>query len=364
MHKSISFVGVDAHARFLSVARLPEHGGEPEVVDLPNTPKAIRRAFSKWRQVAELRVCYEAGPVGYELYRQLDAMGIPCEVIAPALIPTRPGDRIKTDRRDAKKLARFYRAGELTPIHVPTPDDEAVRDLVRAREDVRRDLIAARHRLGKFMIRHGRIWSEGSRWTLRHVAWLRRQRFERTAERITFEHYMLQVEHLANRRAALEEEILAVAHSEPYRGLVGRLVCYRGIREVSAMVLLAELYDFHRFAKAEELMSFVGLVPSEHSSAGRVQRGGITKTGNAHVRRILVEAAWAYRHKPSVGPRLKRAFAGQPPHVVAHAKKAQVRLHRRYATLVGKGKRAQVAVTAVARELAGFLWAGATDPIA
>ncbi len=364
MQKVISYVGIDAHARSLVVARLPERGGEPQIVDLPNTQKAVHRAFSRWQKDAELRVCYEAGPVGYELYRQLTTMNIACEVIAPALIPRRPGERIKTDRRDAKKLARLYRAGELTPIRVPTPDDEAVRDLVRAREDVRKDLIAARHRLGKFMIRHGRIWSEGSRWTLRHAAWLRRQHFERAAERMTFEHYLLQVEHLANRRAALEQEILAVAHSDRYRELVGRLVCYRGIKELSAMVLLAELYDFHRFAKAEELMSFVGLVPSEYSSAGRVHRGGITKTGNAHVRRVLVEAAWAYRHKPSVGPRLKRAFAGQPPHVVAHAKKAQVRLHRRYAKLVGKGKRAQVAVTAVARELAGFLWAGATDAIA
>jgi len=364
MQKDISYVGVDAHARSLVVARLPEQGGEPEIVDLPNTPKAVHRAFSRWQKDADLRVCYEAGPVGYDLYRRLAAMGIACEVIAPALIPRRPGDRVKTDRRDATKLARLYRAGELTPIRVPTADDEAVRDLVRAREDIRKDLISARHRLAKFMIRHGRIWSEGGRWTLRHFAWLRRQQFERTPERSTFEHYLLQVEHLANRRAALEAEILTVAQSQRYQKLVRRLVCYRGVKEVSAMVLLAELYDFNRFAKAEELMSFVGLVPSEYSSAGRVQRGGITKTGNSHVRRILVEAAWAYRHKPSVGPRLKRAFVGQPPHVVAHAKKAQVRLHRRYAKLVGNGKRAQVAVVAVARELAGFLWAGATDAIA
>ena len=364
MQKLTSYVGIDAHARSLVVARLPEHGGEPQIVELPNTRKAVHRTFSRWQREAELRVCYEAGPVGYELYRQLTAMGIACEVIAPALIPRRPGERIKTDRRDARKLARLYRAGELTPIRVPTPEDEAVRDLVRAREDVRKDLVAARHRLGKFMIRHGRIWSAGSRWTRRHAAWLRRQRFDHPAERLTFEHYLLQVEHLANRRAALEQEILAIAHTERYRERVARLVCYRGIRELGAMILLAELYDFHRFATAEELMAFVGLVPSEYSSAGHVQRGHITRTGNSHVRRVLVEAAWAYRHRPSVGPRLKRAFAGQPPHVIAHARKAQVHLHRRYTRLIGRGKRVQVAVIAVARELAGFLWAGATDAIA
>lgn len=364
MEKRISYVGVDAHARSLVVARLPERGEEVELTELANSEKAVRRAFGRWQRHAELRVCYEAGPVGYGLYRQLTSMGIECEVVAPSLIPRRPGDRVKTDRRDARKLARLYRAGELTPIMVPTVEQEAVRDLVRAREDVRRDLVAARHRLSKFMLRHGRIWSEGGRWTQRHGQWLRRQRFEPLGERLTFEHYLLQVEHLQERRATLERQLLEIAHSEPYRERVARLVCYRGVKELSAMVVLAELYDLHRFAKAEELMSFVGLVPSERSSGGRVRRGGITKTGNAHVRRVLVEAAWAYRHRPSVGPRLRRAFAGQPPHVVAHAKRAQVRLHRRYSQLIGRGKRAPVAVTAVARELAGYLWAGATDAIA
>lgn len=284
-------------------------------------------------------------------------MGIPCEVVAPALIPRKPGERIETDRRDARKLVRLYRAGELTPIRVPTPEEEAVRDLVRAREDVRRDLTAARHRLSKFLLRHGRLFSQGKKWTQRFGRWLRTQTFDRPAERVTFEHYVLQVLHLGERPEALEQEIAAVAQTEPYRPAVRRLACLRGISTLSAMTLLAEIQDFRRFAHPRQLMAFVGLVPSEHSSGPKQRRGSITKTGNGHARRILVEAAWAYRHPPALGPRTRRLLADQPPEVLVQVRKAHLRLHKRYARLVGRGKRAQVAVTAVARELCGFVWA-------
>lgn len=358
MKKDITFVGLDVHAASIALAVLPPGAEIPVEREIPNDPKVVRRTFTRLKADArQLRCCYEAGPCGFELYRLLTAMGIPCEVVAPALVPRKPGERIKTDRRDARKLVRLSRAGELTPIRVPTPEEEAVRDLVRAREDVRRDLTAARHRLGKFLLRHGRLFTHGKNWTERFWQWLRAQTFEHPAERVTFEHYVLQVLHLGERRAALEREIAAVADTEPYRPAVRRLACLRGLSTLSAMTLLAEIQDFRRFEHPRRLMGFVGLVPSEHSSGAKERRGGITKTGNTHARRILVEAAWAYRHRPAVGPRTRRLLSDQPPEVVVLVRKAQLRLHKRYARLVGRGKRPQVAVTAVARELCGFVWA-------
>jgi transposase len=356
MEKVISYVGVDVHSVGIVLSELRGDASKAEVREIPNDPKVIRKTFRRLAGEAELRCCYEAGPCGYELYRQLTEMGIACEVIAPALIPVKAGDRVKTDRRDATKLARLYRAGELTSVRVPTSDQEAVRDLVRAREDVRKDLIAARHRLSKFLIRHGRLYRDGNKWTDRFWSWLRLQTFEREGERLTLEHYVLQVEHLTERRAFLEREIVRIAGTEPYAAAVARLSCLRGVATVSAMVLLTELHDLRRFQSPRELMAFVGLVPSERSSGGKERRGGITKTGNSHVRRILVEAAWSYRHKPTFGPRARAALRGQPAEVAEYARKAQLRLHRRYGRLVGHGKRSQVAVTAVARELCGFVW--------
>jgi transposase len=356
--KEITYIGLDVHQRSIAMAELGADAEGPVVREIPNDPKLVRRTFQRLKKESPgLRCCYEAGPCGFELERLLGQMGIACEVIAPALIPRKPGERIKTDRRDAAKLARLYRAGELTAIRVPTPEEEAVRDLVRAREDVRKDLIAARHRLAKFLLRHGRIFSDGKNWTERHFRWLRAQSFDHAGERTTFEHYLLQVDHLIDRRARLEAEIAVLAAAEPYRAPVARLSCLRGISVLSSMVLLAELQDFRRFQHPRELMAFVGLVPSEHSSGASQRRGSITKTGNSHARRVLVEAAWAYRHPPRVGPRARRALADQPPHVVALARKAQLRLHRRYGRLVARGKRVQVVVTAVARELCGFVWA-------
>jgi transposase len=357
MQKVITWAGLDVHAERIVIASLEGQSREPTIVDIPNDAKIIRRTFKRLvERVHELRCCYEAGPCGFELFRQLTSMGIACEVIAPSLIPVRAGDRVKTDRRDASKLARLYRAGELTTITVPTPDQEAVRDLVRARENVCRDLTAARQRLGKFLIRHGRIFSEGRNWTLRYWSWLAKQQFERECERLTFEHYAREVKYLAQRRADLDKEVERVAKSEPYAPAVRKLICLRGISTLSAMTLLAEIHDFRRFTSPRQLMAFVGLVPSEYSSGGKETRGRITKTGNSHARRILVEAAWSYRHRPIIGPRVKQALRGQPPAVVEYANRAQHRLCRRYGRLVSKGKKSQVAATAVARELCGFVW--------
>lgn len=357
MEKVITHVGLDVHAERIVIASLVGQAKEPVVRDIPNEPKIVRRALQRLASEAyELRCCYEAGPCGFEVHRQLTAMGIACDVIAPSLIPVRSGDRIKTDRRDASKLARLLRAGELTAITVPSPDQEAVRDLVRARDDVRKDLTAARHRLVKFLIRHGRIYSRGKNWTVRFWSWVRTQRFERECERLTFEHYVHQVEHLAARRAELDMEIGRIASSEPYAGAVAKLTCLRGVSTLVAMVLVAEIGDFRRFESPRQLMAYLGLVPREYSSGGKEKRGGITKTGNGHVRRALVEAAWAYRSNSALGRRAERSARGKPAAVVEIARRAQRRLTRRYARLVGRGKKSQIAVTAVARELCGFVW--------
>lgn len=357
MEKVTTHAGLDVHMERIVIATLEGQARESTILDIPNDPKVIKRTFKRLAAEAyELRCCYEAGPCGYEVYRQLAAMGVACEVIAPALIPVRAGDRVKTDRRDASKLARLYRAGELTAITVPTEDQEAVRDLVRARDDVRKDLTAARHRLGKFLLRHGRVFHDGTNWTLKFWAWVGSQKFERECERLTFEHYVAEVKHLVSRREALDREIERVAQTKHYAASVGKLTCLRGISTLSAMALLSEIGDFRRFEHPRQLMAFVGLVPSEYSSGGKEKRGGITKTGNGHVRRILVEASWSYRHRPAASPRARRAYIGQPATIVEYTKRAQHRLYRRYTRLIGKGKKPQLAVTAVARELCGFVW--------
>lgn len=354
---SILTVGLDVHKDSIAVCWLEGDSPHEQTREIPNDPRAIEKLFKRLASEGELRVCYEAGPCGYEVRRQLTKMGISCEVIAPAMIPRRPGERIKTDRRDARKLARLYRAGELTAIRVPTEAEEAVRDLVRCREDIREDLTRQRHRLLKFLLRHGRIWRETNNWSQRHWAWLRAQCFEEASAQRTFEEYLAQLDFAIDRLRALDAEIARVAEEEPWKPLVGRLCCLRGIDTLSAMTLLAELQDFRRFRSPRELMSFLGLVPSIHASGGSEYRGSITKTGNGHARRILVEAAWHYRHRPMVAGRLRQRAQGQPEPVRAEAMKAQHRLHRRYWRLVARGKPPHVAVVAVARELCGFVWA-------
>jgi transposase len=353
----MTHVGLDVHKASIAIAKLRPSSDTPLVWEIPNDPKAIKKVFGKMLgEVAELRCCYEAGPCGFEVQRQLEAMGIECVVVAPSLIPRKPGDRIKTDRRDAVKLARLDRARELTPIHVPTSDEEAVRDLVRAREDVRKDLAAARHRLANFLLRHGRIFREATNWTIQHRRWLDSQSFERPSEKLAFDHYLAAVAHQDACRAHLEKEIAAVAAQPPFAENVEKLTCLRGIATLSAMVLLTEIQDFRRFKHPRELMAYLGLVPSEHSSGATIRRGGITKTGNSHARRILVEAAWHYCRPPAASHRVHHSLKGQPAARVAVARKAQARLHKRYLRLVGRGKSRQVAVVALARELCGFVW--------
>src|SRR5687767_4185366 len=362
MAKSTTIVAFDQHAATTVAAVLLPGQRTPALHPLTSdSPTILRFVKRLQRDGTRVRCCYEAGPCGFELQRALTAAGIPCDVIAPALIPRRAGDRIKTDRRDAAQLAILYRAGALTAIHVPTDQEEAVRDLLRCREDIRADLLRARHRLSKFLLRHGRRFTATKQaWSKRHDTWLRAQTWPLPALEQTHRAYLRTVDEAVARLRAVEEDLRGLLDLAPLRPRVGRLRCFRGIDDLTALTIAAELGDARRFATAPSLMAFVGLIPSEHSSGTKQARGAITKTGTAHLRRVLVEAAWHYRHHPFVGDALRTRQRGAPPAIIAHAWTAQQRLHRRYRRLAARGKPKQHVVTAVARELTGFVWAALT----
>ena len=280
------------------------------------------------------------------------------------MIPVRPGQRIKTDRRDARKLAELLRAGLLTAVRPPNEKEESARDLVRCREDVLEDLSRCRHRLGKMLLRRGLIYRDGHAWTLKHRGWLRSLRFDEPTDQVVLEDYMLALEQMEQRLKGLDQELEALSQSEPYRQWVGVLCCYRGISTVTAMTTLTELHGFERFTSPRQLMAYLGLVPSECSSGEKVSRGRITKAGNAHVRRVLIESAHHYRHAPSVGLVLGKRRKGQPAWAIALADKAQQRLHLRYRRLMMRGKPYGKIIVAIARELVGFLWATLTQQAA
>jgi transposase len=351
-----TFVGLDVHKDSITFALLRPGSDVPEQDKIPNTPEAVRKLARQWKDPAGIRACYEAGPCGYGLQRLLASLGVDCSVIAPSLTPRRPGERIKTDRRDARKLARFFRAGELSCVRVPAPEEEAVRDLVRFHEDLGEDVLRARHRLSKLLLRHDRIWP-ATAWTKAHMEWIRRQRFELPVLQRTLDEHIAALEMRLAQRELLAREILEIAARPPYQQPVARLAALRGIQALSALTLVVEVGDFARFGSAEDLMAFTGLVPSEDSSGEERRRGHITKTGNAHLRRILVEAAWAYAARPGRGRKRMARLEGQPPDVVALALASEERLHRRYWRIVRRGKLTQVAAVAVARELAGAVWA-------
>jgi len=358
---NVRFIGLDVHAETIAVA-VAERGGEVRSLGvIPNRSASIRKLVKKLGPVEQLRVCYEAGPTGYVVYWQLAALGVPCEVVAPTLVPVKPGDRVKTDRRDALKLARSYRAGDLTPVWVPDAAHEALRDLVRAREAAKKDQLRARHRLGKFLLRQGRRPPMAMKaWTQAHLTWVKSAvHFDHAAQEATLLDYLHEVDHVAGRIARLERAIDAAVRTAPVRvrAVIEALQALRGIALVSAVTIVAEVGTLSRFVKPRQLMGYSGAVASEDSTGERTRRGAITKTGNAHLRRIVIEAAWAYRHRPAVGAALRKRQAALDHKVTAIAWKAQHRLHARYRTLTAKGKTKQQAVTAVGRELLGFIWA-------
>src|SRR5438093_12839805 len=337
--KSTTVIAFDQHAATTVAAVLLPGQRTPALHPLTSDSPTILKFVERLRRDGPLTCCYEAGPCGFELQRALRARDISCDVIAPALIPRRAGDRIKTDRRDAGQLAVPYRAGALTAIHIPTEQEEAARDLLRCREDIRADLLRCRHRLSKFLLRHGRRFTGAkTAWSKRHEIWLRAQTWPLPALDQTHRAYFRAVEETVARLRAVEQDLRELLDLEPLRPRVQRLRCFRGIDDLTALTIAAELGDPRRFATAPSTMAFVGLVPSEHSSGTKRAQGGITKTGNAHLRRVLIEAAWHYRHHPFVGDALRRRQQGAPPAVVHRAWAAQQRLHHRYRRLAGRGK--------------------------
>lgn len=357
MKYSTTVVGLDVHKKSIVAAVLPA-GSEfiTERVTIENNPVAVAKLVRRIAARGSAEFVYEAGPCGYDTHRQIADLGFPCFVIAPALTPVRPGDHVKTDGRDAEKLARFHRAGELTVIRVPTREEEAARDLPRAREDALIDRLRSRHRLSRFLLRQGRIFQDAKRaWGVKHKQWLLSQKFEWPALTQTFEAGLRAVEDADARLETLDRQIEELSVREPYRTPVKYLRCLRGIDTLSALTMVVEAQDFKRFEGARAFMSYTGAVGREHSSGERVRRGSITKAGNAHVRRILVEAAWAYR-RGRLSATAEKRREGCPAEVVRIARKAEARLHRKFARMVAQNKPSQVAVTAVARELAGFVW--------
>ena len=361
MNESTPIIAFDQHAASIVAAVLLPGQRTPASQQLTPDLPTVGRFVERIRRRGSVRCCYEAGPCGFELQRFLHARSVHCDVIAPALIPRRAGVRIKTDRRDAAQLAVLYRAGALTAVHVPTEQEEAARDLLRCREDIRADLLRARHRLSKFLLRHGRRWTQTKAWSKRHLAWLQMQHWSIPALEQTFQAYQRAVDEAIMRLRAVELDLRELLTLEPLRHRVTRLRCFRGIDDLTALTIAAEVGDAKRFARARHFMGFTGLVPSEHSSGTARHRGGITKTGNAHLRRVLVEAAWHYRHRPALGHALRVRQRGAPPTAIRQAWVAQHRLHQRYRRLLGRGKPPQAVVTAVARELAGFTWAVLTQ---
>ena len=360
--QSTPLVAFDQHAATTMAAVLLPGQRTPALHPLTSESSTILRFVERVRRVGAVQCCYEAGPCGFELQRALTAKQVPCDIIAPALIPRRAGDRIKTDRRDAGQLAVLYRAGALTAIHIPTEQEEAARDLLRCREDLRADLLRARHRLSKFLLRHGRRFTGTKKaWSKRHDTWLRAQTWTIPALDQTHRAYLRGVDETIARLRGVETDLRALLDLEPLRARVQRLRCFRGIDDLTALTIASELGDPRRFGTAPSTMAFVGLVPSEHSSGMKRAQGGITKTGNAHLRRVLVESAWHYRHHPFVSATLKARQTGAPAGAIARAWSAQQRLSRRYRRLAARGKPKQHIVTAVARELTGFVWAALTQ---
>jgi transposase len=351
-----SWVGLDVHARATLAGVLDAASGELLVRRV--SPRSEETVAWLQRLPQPVRVAYEAGPTGYGLARACAQAGIACTVAAPSKIPRACGERVKTDRRDAERLARLLRLGELVAVRVPTPDEEAARDLVRAREDARGDLMRARHRLSKLLLRHGLVY-EGSAWTLAHDVWLRRQRFADRVLALAFDECYGAVSQAKGRRDALDRAIAELAGEAPFSDVVSRLVCLRGVSTLTALALTVELGDWERF-RPQSLGPFLGLVPSEDSTGERRRQGAITKTGNTHARRLLVEAAWHQRRPLRASAALERRRQGQPAAVRARADASARRLHARWHALETRGKRRTIVAVAVARELAGHCWALAT----
>jgi transposase len=354
--EGFAVVGLDVHKRSVQVAVLRPGSNEFEEFALGGDLRSTKKLIRKLQKYGRVVACYEAGPTGYGLKRQLEKNDIRCFVIAPSLIPKKAGERVKTDRRDARKLAQYLRAGILTDVRVPTPDEEAVRDLCRARHTCREDVKRAKHRLQKFLLRRSKRFPGKTLWTQKHREWLLGLRFEDVMSQFVLEDLVAELSRIEDRLQRLEDQLELVSYNEPYREPVAWLRCFRGIDTITAMTLVTELHGFERFRHPRQLMSYLGLTPSEHSTGGNGRRGGITKAGNRFVRRLLVEASQHADKRPQVSRRLRKRRVEQPEWVTAVADRAMHRLHRRFHRMTREGKPRNKAVVACARELVGFIW--------
>jgi len=359
MEEFSKYVGLDVHKETIAVSVAEAHCGEVRYLgEIANTPEAIEKLVKQLRKGgANLSFCYEAGPCGYGIHRQLTDLGWDCQVVAPSLIPKKAGDRVKTDRRDSLMLARLHRAGELTAVWVPDGAQEALRDLTRAREDMKHLQRQAKQRLLAFLLRHGKRYDGKSNWTQAHYRWLEVVKFDHPVQQIVFQEYVDTVKAMTKRVAAFDKQIESAATESVFWPVIEGLMSLRGVNLLTATTIVAEIGDLRRFASAPQLMAYLGVVPSEYSSGGTTSRGGITKTGNGHVRRVLVEAAWTYRHPARKTTVLQKRAERTSEAVQEIAWKAQTRLCGRYRLLEGRGKLKVQACTAIARELAGFIWA-------
>lgn len=359
MREFSKYVGLDVHKETIAVSLAEAGGGEVRYFgEVANTAEALTKLA---RQLAKgngrLSFCYEAGACGYGVYRQLRELKHECVVVAPSLIPRKAGDRVKTDRRDSLSLARLHRAHELTPVWVPDGAQEALRDLTRGREDMKHLQRQVKQRLLAFLLRHGKRYSGKSNWTQAHYRWLEQMKWGQPVQQIVFQEYVDTVKAMTKRVQGLDKQIESASRESVFWPVIEGLMALRGVNVLTATTLVAEIGELRRFASAPELMAYLGLVPSEHSSGGTQSRGGITKTGNGHVRRVLVESAWTYRHPARKTALLQRRAERTPDAVQDIAWNAQKRLCARYRHLEGKGKLKVQVCTAIARELAGFVWA-------
>lgn len=359
MNQFSKYVGMDVHKSTIAVAVAEGRGGEVRYLgEIANTTEAIGKLVRQLKKGDDsLSFCYEAGPCGYGIQRHLSDLGWDCQVVAPSLIPKKAGDRVKTDRRDSVMLARLHRAGELTAVWVPDDAQEGLRDLTRAREDMKHLQRQAKQRLTAFLLRYGKSYAGKSNWTQAHFRWLEGMKFCQPVQQIVFQQYVDTVKVLTTRVYELDKQLESSASESVFWPVIEGLMALRGVNLLTAVTIVAEIGDLKRFASAPQLMAYLGVVPSEHSSGASKSRGGITKTGNSHVRRVLVEAAWTYRHPARKTAHLQRRAERTSDAVQDIAWKAQKRLCARYKLMEAKGKLKVQACTAVARELAGFIWA-------
>ena len=353
----LHYVGLDVHKETLEVIAFRENETNPCIEKrIPNRTKSIKKVFRNLLSEGSVIACYEAGCMGFTLQRLLEGMGVTTVVAAPGKLPRKSSERIKTDRRDARNLAIYLHNGDIEAIHIPTVDNEVVRDYLRAREDRRLDSVRMKQRLHKFLLRHGYVYESTRYWTGRHDKWLQAFEFVTPLMKATFDEYYYGIKGGKEKLRMMEKRIEEIAVSSPYVEGVKKLRCFKGVEYLTELSIICEVGDFKRFKSAEEFMSFLGLVPGEHSSGSKRRQGGITKSGNTHVRKLLVEASWHYRYKSSPSKRLTDRRYGQPAELIAYADRAMKRLQGKFFRLVVRGKTSQTAVVAVAREFSGFIW--------